>query len=399
MKKDKAVREELPFFIIVIVVLIFLYGIALYTNTGLRVMPVVLLFTLLMTVHAVLHWFVTKFLKNPPLTFFYLALQLAIASVIVYITKDLTLIFGLYMALLGEAVGIFRSRRQKIFSIAIVLVLTAIAAILVMRDAKLPIGFLIGLGPGALFVVIYVDLYNRQVEEREKAQSLLEELEAAHRRLAEYAVKVESLTISAERTRMARELHDTLAQGLSGLILQLEAAGAHLKGGNSRRTEQIIQEAMEKARGTLAEARLAIDNLRSENRNTTAFEASIRQEAERFSEATGIRCACSVELEKPVAESVTDHLKKIITESLTNIAKHSGAKSCGLTLSEEGGRLTLKVEDSGSGFDPEAVPEGHYGLLGMKERSRLLHGEIDISSNPGKGTEVSVTIPFEKIPL
>jgi len=91
---------------------------------------------------------------------------------------------------------------------------------------------------------------------------LLAELESANRQLTEYAARVEDLTIAAERQRMARELHDTLSQGLAGLILQLEAADAHLAADRPERARGILEQSMEKARGTLKEARQVIDDLR-----------------------------------------------------------------------------------------------------------------------------------------
>ena len=113
-----------------------------------------------------------------------------------------------------------------------------------------------------IFVVIYVTLYVRQMEAREKAQALAVELETANRQLTDYAARVEDLTIANERQRMARELHDTLSQGLAGLILQLEAAQAHLGQDHPAKAREIITDAMGQARRTLSEARRAIDDLR-----------------------------------------------------------------------------------------------------------------------------------------
>ena len=102
-----------------------------------------------------------------------------------------------------------------------------------------------------IFIVIYVTLYMRQAEAREQAQALLLELEKANRQLSEYADRVEDLTIANERQRMARELHDTLSQGLAGLILQLEAADANLAKDHSDKARVIIQQSMQQARATL----------------------------------------------------------------------------------------------------------------------------------------------------
>ena len=148
--------------------------------------------------------------------------------------------------------------------------------------------------PMTFFVVVYVVLYSRQAEARMQAQRLLRDLEGANRQLTEYAARVEDLTIAAERQRMARELHDTLSQGLAGLILQLEAADAHLAANHPERARSILEQSMEKARGTLREARQAIDDLRQPAGRDLAEAAA--QEAERFTLATGIACEPSIEL-------------------------------------------------------------------------------------------------------
>src|SRR5690606_37880015 len=95
----------------------------------------------------------------------------------------------------------------------------------------------------------------------------LAELETAHRQLAAYAAQVESLTLSNERQRMARELHDTLSQGVAALVLQLEAANAHLQNGRHDRAAGIIDLSLRRARNTLAESRAAIDDLRLAERS------------------------------------------------------------------------------------------------------------------------------------
>src|SRR3990172_7937682 len=139
------------------------------------------------------------------------------------------------------------------------------------------------IAPMAFFILVYALMFQRQAKARQQTQSLLADLEIAHRQLAEYAVQVESLTLNAERERMARELHDTLAQGLAGLILQLEAANSHLTSNRFDRAQMILQQAMARARATLADSRRAIDDLRT-GAGRDAAEA-IRVEVSRFTEA------------------------------------------------------------------------------------------------------------------
>jgi len=241
-------------------------------------------------------------------------------------------------------------------------------------------------------VVVYVVLYSRQAEARMQAQKLLRELEGANRQLTEYAARVEDMTIAAERERMARELHDTLSQGLAGLILQLEAADAHLAANHPERARGILEQSMEKARGTLREARLAIDDLRQPTGGDLA--EAIEQEAERFTRATSLECEPSIELKAEVPETVSETAIRVISEGLTNIARHARARNVTLRLSEVGGEMEIEIRDDGVGFDPKAVQAGHYGLLGMRERVRLAGGRLEVQSEVGKGTCILIQLPL-----
>jgi len=161
-------------------------------------------------------------------------------------------IFAIYMALLGEAIGMFGLTRRGLLAALYYLTLAFISIQQVITTIP-PVLLAVTALPVLIFVVIYVTLYSRQAKAREQAQELAAELETANRQLTEYAAQVEDLTIAAERQRMARELHDTLSQGLAGLILQLEAADAHLNQSRPEKARQIIAQSMQKARESLAE--------------------------------------------------------------------------------------------------------------------------------------------------
>jgi NarL family two-component system sensor histidine kinase YdfH len=139
-------------------------------------------------------------------------------------------------------------------------------------------------------------------------------------------VRVQDLTLANERQRMARELHDTLAQGLAGLILQLEAASTHLANGRNDRAQTILQQAMTRARATLADARRAIDDLRAGQTPAHDLEAALREQVAHFTDATGIPCALDVSLESELPDAAREHVLRAITEGLTNIARHAQAQ-------------------------------------------------------------------------
>jgi NarL family two-component system sensor histidine kinase YdfH len=250
--------------------------------------------------------------------------------------------------------------------------------------------------PVVVFIIMYVLMYLRQVEARARAQQLATDLEAANRQLSEYAARVEDLTIAAERQRMARELHDTLSQGLAGLILQLEAVDAHLAGERPGRAREILQPAMQKARLTLTEARQAIDDLRRPAAQDLG--EAVRQEAEHFTRATGIACAPQIELTSAIPDLVAETAVRAVAEGLTNIARHARAAAVSLRIATdtEAKELQIEIGDDGIGFDPEAVEAGHYGLLGMRERVRLAGGSLEVLSTPGAGTRIRVRFPLQE---
>ncbi len=395
--QNEEVREVRPFFLIVMAVLVFLYGVAVYGSPDLRAPARLIPFTGLMLAHAILHWF------SPRVAFFrqgipYLAVQGALAFVLTLLANDTTMILGLYVGLIGETVGILRNTRLAAVAVIFYLGLAAINFVLISGWQGLPL-WALATALVAFFVVAYVSLYTRQAEARDRAQALLSELEAAHRELAEYAARVQDLTLAAERQRMARELHDTLAQGLAGLILQLEAANSHLASGRAERAKEILVQAMARARSTLADARRAIGNLRQGAAALEDLSEAVRQEADHFAAATGIACTLNLDSLPPLPDDVREHALRVVSEGLTNVARHAQAGQVWIRLTSGDGCLKVEVRDDGVGFDlaDAAAQSGHYGLLGMRERARLAGGMLVVESALGKGTTLRLNVPMKAI--
>jgi NarL family two-component system sensor histidine kinase YdfH len=216
-------------------------------------------------------------------------------------------------------------------------------------------------------------------------------LESANAKLAANAAMIESLTLQSERQRMARELHDTLAQGLSGLVLQLEAVKAHLASGRTDRGSAIVDQALTRARATLAESRAVIDDLRASPTNLGEF---IREKVDRFTQGTGIPCDVDLSIqENELSPEVTGHTLGILSEALMNITRHAQATQVKIRYTVHNGELALEVHDNGRGFNTSApMSTGHYGLLGMRERARLTGGLLNIESNPQQGTSVRFVV-------
>ena len=348
----------------------------------------------LVLVHILLHWFLGAIASQLRKVFWYIIFQGGLAFTISWMSGQIGVVFALYMGLLGEAVGLFGLKRRAFFSGAYYLTLATVNAALMMDLAS--VGWaLVGIVPIVFFVVAYVALYMRQADAREQAQSLLAELEVANHQLSEYATQVEDLTLAAERQRMARELHDTLSQGLAGLILQLEAADAHLSKEHPERAQKIVAQAMEQARETLANARRAIGDLRSSAETVPGLEQALEAEVKRFEDATGLPCELEVQLKGELPDFIVETGLRIVSEALTNIARHAQAAHAWVQVEEIETQLCLDIRDDGGSFDPEAVEAGHYGLLGMRERARLAKGTLDVISGKERGTTIKVYLPLE----
>ena len=387
----KEMRRTQPFFWIVTVCMVSLYIWSLIDNPTLANPGRLIAYSLLMAVHLILHWASTNISLNKKWVVQYLAVQGALAFSLVLVSQKVDLAIGLFMALIGEAVGILRYKNYSVIAVLVYLLLSSINFVLLSGWSSLG-GWLIAMVPVTIFVVVYVSLFTREMTARAHAQALLEELRTAHQQLADDADKIEQLTLTAERQRMARELHDTLAQGLAGLILQLEAADAHISSNRPERAQTIIRQAMSRARETLTDARKVIDDLRS---GPSDLEATIRQEVSRFSSTSGIPCTLEMNLPEALPAQVCEQTLRVVNEGLTNIARHAQAKHAWLHLIRNEKDLQVEIGDDGVGFDPDQCLDlpGHYGLKGMQERARLAGGKLEIQSNPGNGTKLSLQLP------
>lgn len=318
-------RQAIPFFLMVTLAIAGYSAVLLFTRSAAWNPGQAAVFVILVILHIALHWLSPWMaVANYRVTFLYLAVQGALAFTLVMVAREHDLSYVLFLSVIGVTVGLLRSRIPLVAAgVGIALALSGLSLYLMAGPAALR-EWAVSLAPLTLFVVIYVLLFVRQNEARARAQQLAEELEAANRQLSEYAAQIETLTLTAERQRMARELHDTLAQGLAGLILQLEAASSHLSNGREEKAQSIIQQAMQQARDTLHESRRVIDDLRAAGYPAGDWANAVRQEVERFTSTTGIACQLDLDVSSPPPPESGEHILRIISEGLTNIARHAG---------------------------------------------------------------------------
>ncbi|MGW9529935.1 sensor histidine kinase, partial [Paenibacillus terrae] len=359
---DRLTISRVP--IILWIIFIYIEGIVIQNIT--TPLPIrSLLFSLAIALHVLLYWHVRKVLYYGSWIYFIIQAGIIFLSAFLLPVSFPIVLIGLIPILIGQSIGIYY-QTKKVVLVFVGFYLLFCLAMIWYRDGEhsvLFIGLLILI---VIIVAAYSILFYKQVNARIRIQNFLTELELAHQ-------KVEELTLANERQRMARDLHDTLAQGLAGLIMQLEAIDAHMIKGSSQRAHEIVQQSMSQARKALADSRRAIDNLRSKSASEVDFSDAVREEAQRFTMATGIQTAVDIKIRSSVSRLLIEHGLHIISECLTNVAKHSHAKNVWINILDNQGMISMGVRDDGKGFNPDIIAKqaGHYGLIGIHERTRL----------------------------
>jgi signal transduction histidine kinase len=231
--------------------------------------------------------------------------------------------------------------------------------------------------------LMIVKLMNVQREQRQR-------LSEANARLAQYASTLEQLTISRERNRMARELHDVLAHTLSGVAVELEGLRAMLRQ-DLERANVLLSHSLHAIREGLSETRRALKELRAQPLDDLGLALAVRNLAESY--ATRFEFDIELTIDPDVGEyaaEVQQCVYRIAQEALTNIAEHAQAQSAQLVLKQDRDRLRLIIRDDGCGFDVnDGAADEQYGLLGMRERAAMIGGSLAVTSRVGKGTQIS----------
>jgi len=270
-----------------------------------------------------------------------------------------------------------------------------------------------------VLVGMFVLLGQKTEEQNQARKGMIAELAQANQRLEEImaentGLQAQLLTQAREagagdeRQRMAREIHDTLAQGLTGIITQLEAAQ---QTASDAERERRIDNAKRLARDSLAEARRSVQALRPQALENSRLPEALAGEVARWSATSGVAGEVKTTGEaRPLHPEVEVTLLRVAQEALANVAKHAGASRAWVTLSYMEDVVSLDVRDDGVGFVPPggdpchgsapngSAPNGHladggFGLISMRQRVSRLAGQLEIESEPGGGTVVSASLP------
>lgn len=236
--------------------------------------------------------------------------------------------------------------------------------------------------------------------QRAQRQALLEanrQQAETNTKLARYATTIEQLSISQERNRLARELHDTLAHSLSALSVQLEAVSS-LWEVNPQAARQMLTQADETARTGLTEARRSLQALRATPLEEFGLTFALRDLAETAARRADLELDLELgRLTVNLPPAVEQGLYRIAQEALENVVRHARARRVCLKLANQTHTVQLLIADDGVGFEPgqgDGRPN-HFGLRGMRERAAMLGGELQITSQPRQGVQICVKVALE----
>jgi signal transduction histidine kinase len=263
--------------------------------------------------------------------------------------------------------------------------------------------YLVVAGVMVALVSNQASITNRMMEQNQERGQMISELAEANRRLeasmaenaelhAQLVAQARGAGIVEERQRLAGEIHDTLAQGLTGIIAQLEAAEHNRHHPDT--WPRYVTQARALARANLTEARRSVRALRPEQLEQASLPEAIGTLARTWSAESAI--AADLETTGTViraAPGTEAAVFRAAQEALANVAKHAQAAKVQITLSYLGDTLLLDVADDGTGFDPGAGTDG-YGLAGMRQRLNRVGGTLTVESSPGSGTVLNASVPL-----
>ncbi|MCW1970404.1 MAG: sensor histidine kinase [Anaerolineae bacterium] len=246
---------------------------------------------------------------------------------------------------------------------------------------------LMSFASGVVFVAGFTIVTQREAAQRAKIEQLAAELRSANAVLAHYASQVEQLATMQERNRLAREIHDTLGHYLTALSVQLEAARALLNK-QPEAVEPLITKAQTLARDGLSEVRRSVAALRAAPTENKPLPDALR-ELVAEAQASGLDVAYRVEGNASAVSAVIEMtLYRAVQEGLTNIRKHANATRAEVVLAYAPNQILVRVKDNGS--QPSKINEAGFGLIGLRERTQLLNGQVRSGWQNGFMLEVSV---------
>src|SRR3989442_12021723 len=233
---------------------------------------------------------------------------------------------------------------------------------------------------------------NFRREEIELTRALAQQATLAIQ-LTRLSVQSRQSAVTAERNRMARDIHDTLAQGFTGVIVQLEAVEEAMSRNQAVKASGHLDRAGELARESLREARRSVQALRPQALEEKQLSEALKDLVEKMTRGTTVQAKFTLQgKRRKLPLEWETNLLRIGQEVLTNVVRHAWASEFKVLLVFDSSEIRLELRDNGCGFDPQRKHEG-FGLQGMRERAEGMGGRLTIQSAAGKGTAISIVLP------
>lgn len=320
---------------------------------------------------------------------FYFALQLVIGSLIYFFEKNSSFSVLVFLPLVAQSVLLFTG-----FWLLVANIVSILAFLLIALIAKVPPQTIwtniLSFMAGQIFVIIFTQAIVDEETARLKVENLANELMRANNQLRDYAGKVEELTLTKERNRLAREIHDGLGHSLTTINMQIKASRAVMEK-NAEKAKEMLDSAQKITRDALEEVRDSIFAIRTSSENSIRLEDQLKQLIS-HSEPSGIRVKFKVIGQaRDLSPKIEYTLYRTAQESLSNVLKHSRATRAWVTLDFSLPKTTrLTIRDDGIGA--EQLEEG-YGMKGLRERVHLVNGKVAFETSRGRGVSVTIEVP------
>jgi signal transduction histidine kinase len=324
----------------------------------------------------------------------YLAVQGALATVLMYFHIDWNVFTLLFFILSPQAVMILPSRQAMVWVGLYALITAAFCIGRWGISGGLVTGIVYTAGYSFLGVLVYA--LQQADAARQESQRLLEELQEAHETLRTYAIRVEELAVVEERSRVAREMHDTIGHRLTVAAVQLEGAQRLIPQAPDRAVD-LVATVREQVREALAELRSTVAALRKPIEADLRLRSALQRLLAHFEAATGLPVQRILpDQMPPLPEAHRLALFRAAQEALTNIQRHAQASQVWLVLTVHDAAVTLLVSDDGRGVTLGGGQPG-FGLRGLRERAAQLGGEVHVDPRRGGGTQLSFRLPLPAV--
>ncbi|MBI4319198.1 MAG: sensor histidine kinase [Chloroflexi bacterium] len=316
----------------------------------------------------------------------WLLLGIVFATAIAFVLRGQASLF--YYLVAAEGWLTFRQPSRRIGWVVCVVAISLLVNLFYRNLSEAMLWLLPGL-PVYLLLAVAAELVVHREDRRVQVERLLSELRLAHRRLEDYTAQAEALAVSDERTRVAREIHDTLGHTMTALDLQLELL-VQLPDSQNEARKAAVAQARALAREGLVELRRAVQALQPGVLETFSLPEAIEDLLARFQERTRAKVIWQVDgqavrLPPPIGIP----LYRATQEALTNITRHAAASQVGVVLCFAPEAVTLTVEDDGRGGEPNAG----FGLRGLRERAEALGGEFHAGPRHEGGFRLEMRLP------